>query len=801
MDDLSVVRSSVRRVDGLEKVTGAAKYADDFTLPRMLHGKVLRSPHPHARILKIDTSQAERLSGVRAVLTGKDIPEGRMGVVLDRPLLAKEVARFAGEAVALVAAESLEVAEEALELIEVDYEGLPAVFDMEEAMKPNPEVVVQPGHDKLPTIPAYAGQDIPFDTEGERSNVYRSFHLEEGDIEQGFREADVILENRFEVTRTQHCTMEPHCAMARPELDGGFTVWASEQHPFEAQGFLSRIFGLSRSQVRVITPYIGGAFGGKLFVMACPWAIMLAQKTGRPVKLIYSREEVFVEGLTDVPAIIYLKDGVKKDGTLVARQVKLILNCGAYSGRVLMVTGSSCLGATVNYRIPHFDWNSYCVATNEPPAGPFRGYGGVQVIFAIESHMDMLAKSIGMDPCEFRRKNLFKEGEINLLGQTTTPDIEAEECLDKVVEWIGWNKKEKKNEEGPWKIGRGIIAQGKGGLVSAYSLVEVKVHADSTIEIRHSATEGGQGCHTVLAQIAAEEFNTSVDKIKQIYSDTAITPYDITSTANLTTFNTGNSLRRACQDAKRQIAEVASERLNVEKENLEIRDGLIYIKGQGDAALKLGELFVPGSGGTARSGEIVGHGVFSGRKLSDDEQDRILKKFGSDYMHCHGACAVELAVNVESGEVKVLRVAQCHDMGTPVNPQTCAAQMEGGTGMGIGRALYEDIVIEDGVTKNPNFKEYKLPTIMEVPLGDEVISMMPKCEPHVDGPYGAKGFGESTNCGLSPAIANAIDDAVGVRLLDLSMSREKVLAGLKETKRWEIPLGMGPTKTTAKPPR
>jgi len=335
--------------------------------------------------------------------------------------------------------------------------------------------------------------------------------------------------------------------------------------------------------------------------------------------------------------------------------------------------------------------------------------------------------------------------------------------------------------------------------VSAYSLVEVKVHADGTIEIRHSATEGGQGCHTVLAQIAAEEFRTSPEKIKQIYSDTAVTPYDITSTANLTTFNTGNSLRRACHDAKRQILELASERLKVEKDNLEINDGSIYMKGRSEAALKLGQLFVPGSGGTARRGEIIGHGVFMGRQLSEDEKNRILRKFGTDYMQCHGACAVEVAVNEETGEVKVLRVAQCHDMGTPVNPQTCEGQMEGGTAMGIGRALFEDIVIEEGVTVNPNFNEYKLPTIMEVPLGDDVSSMMPKGEPHADGPFGAKGFGESTNCGLSPAIANAIYNAVGVRLRELSMSREKVLAALKETKRWETPLGMGSTPPSKAP--
>ncbi|MDP2744403.1 MAG: xanthine dehydrogenase family protein molybdopterin-binding subunit, partial [Dehalococcoidia bacterium] len=714
----------------------------------------------------------------RAVLTGKDVPEGRMGVIQDRPLLAQDVVRFVGEPVAMVAAESLEIAEEALDLIEVDYEELPAVFDVEEAMKPRPGVVVQPGHGRLPGMASYAGQPFHAEAKEEQSNVYRHFHLDDGDVEHGFKESDAVVENRFVVTRTQHCAMEPHCAMARPEPDGGFTVWASEQHPYEAQGFLSRIFKLPLSKVRVITPYIGGGFGGKLFVMASPWAILLAQKTGRPVKVVYSREEVFVDGLTDVSMVIYIKDGVKKDGRLWARKVKAVLNCGAYSGRVLVINDFLPLTATVNYRIPHFSWDSHCVATNEPVSGPLRGFGGVQLIFAIESQMDMLAKAVGMDPYQFRRLNLYKEGEKNLLSQTTYAS-EAQECLDKVAGWIGWAGKSENREEGSWRMGRGIAAQAKGGVVGLYSLVDVKVHADGTIEIRHSATEVGQGCHTVLAQMAAEEFQTSVDKVRQIWADTAVTPYDITSTADLTTFNTGNSLLRACQDAKRQIFELAAERLKARAEELELKDGTIYVKGRVEAALKLGDLFVPGGGGTARKGEIIGHGVYAGRAMSPEERGKRLKTFGVDYTESYGACAAEVAVNIETGEVKVLRLAQCHDMGTPVNPQACEAQMDGGTGMGIGRALYEDIVIENGVTVNPNFVDYKLPSIMEVPLEDRVGSMLPGGVPHKDGPYGAKGFGESTSCDVAPAIANAIYDAVGVRVLDLPITREKVLEALK----------------------
>lgn len=777
MADLSVVGTSVPRVDGLDKVTGNARYTADFTLPRVLHGKVLRSPYPHARILGIDTSRAAAIPGVKAVVTGKDAPNERMGVFLERPIIAPDVVRFVGEAVAAVAAETPEIAEEALDAIDVQYEELEPVFDPEEAMKPNPRIVLQAGHAQLPRISAYANLPVLDIADPTRPNIYYRYHLEEGDVEKGFQEADLILEKRYDVTRMQHCCMEPHAAMAQIDPQGNITVWASEQHPHEARGYLSRIFGVSPSKVRVISPYIGGGFGGKLFVMAMPVTILLALKTGRPVKLVYTREETFVDGITDIPMIVHVKDGVKKDGRLVARKIEAILNCGAYAGRVVMITENVATGAAIVYKIPNFQWDSYAVATNEPPAGPLRGFGGVQLVFALETQMDILAEKLGMDPAEFRRKNFFKQGEENLLGMVTD-NIAVEQTMDNVSRWL--KKDEEKHQvKGPWKKGTGFGLEGKTGLVSSYSLAAVKVMSDGTVELRHSATEGGMGSNTAMAQIAAEEFGTTMKKIKTVFSDTALTPFDIVSTANLTTFSTGNAVRLACQDAKRQIFDIAAARLQVAPGDLYLKDSEIYVKDKDTAPLKLSDVFHPGGRGTVNGGELIGQGVYKGRNRTKEQIEKCWKKnVFTDYQNTFGSTSAEVAVNEETGEVRVLRMGQSHDVAQPINVKACEAQIDGGTGMGIGRTLFEDMLVENGVTLNPNFVDYKIPSMAEIPTGEDSAAIVAGT-PHPDGPYGAKGFGESTNCAVAPAITNAIYKAVGIRFNSLPVTREKMLEGLK----------------------
>jgi CO/xanthine dehydrogenase Mo-binding subunit len=770
MAKLSVVGKSVPRLDALEKVTGKAKYSEDLKLPGMLYAKVLRSPYPHARIVKINTERAEKLAKVRAVITGKDAPEERLRFYIrDRYIIARDVVRFVGEPVAAVAAETVEAAEEALDLIEVKYEELPAIFDAEEAMKPNPPVVVHPDLLKYTLSP----QPVPlYRFEPDLPNVYLHRQIRRGNMEKGFEEANLIMENRFSLPMAQHSCLERHNAIAQPEPDGGMTVWVSTHTLYGQKSNLCRLLSLPPSKLRVISLYVGGCFGGKGKVSVPGIAALLALKTGRPVKLVFNRDEVFVDGNSREAMVIYIKDGVKSDGALVAREMKLVLNAGAYSGSTILVTKNAAFGAVGTYSIPNFKLDSYAVATNGPPVGAFRGFGSTEVIWAIESQMDMIAEELSIDPVEIRKINLLKEGEEDVCGMVTH-SIGAKECLDKVAEWIEWGK-ESPVEKGAWKRGKGIALCNKYTMPATVSVVNIKMHQDATIEVRCSTHEVGQGGHTVLAQIAAEEFNTSMNKVKIVYTDTAITPYDGGTISSRSTYHDGNALRLACQDAKRQIFKMASEKIGMPPENLDIKEGVVYVKGE-ERMIKISDLFAPG-GYLLKGGELLGTGTFSGPVESEDPETGQGKSPVAYY--AHGANAVEVMVNKETGEVKVVRSGASFDMGQPINPKLCEGQMEGGMGMGIGTALFEEMVLENGAVINPNFMDYKFPSSMDMPASGDVKSMIAPA-PHKDGPFGAKGFSEGAIVGVAPAIANAIYKSTGVRIKDLPMTKEKVLKQLK----------------------
>jgi len=769
MSEFSVIGKSVPRVDALEKVTGKAKYSVDLTLPGMLYGKVLRSPYPHARIVHIDTSGAEKAAKVRGVVTGKDAPEEGVGWIRDRYILARGTVRFVGEAVAAVAADSIEAAEEALELIKVDYEELPAVFDAEEAMKLHAPVVVHPD------LLKYTRTPLPYPLyrfEPERPNVYIHRPIRKGDTQKGFEESDLIFENRFSAPMMQHSCLELHNALAVPEPNGGLTVYDSTHVMHAHKADLCRLFRLPPSKVRVVSLYIGGCFGGKAGMIVPAIASLLALKTRRPVKLVLNRDEVFVDGTSRESMTIYIKDGVKKDGTLVAREIRMILNAGAYSGTTTLVAKNATFGAVGTYRVPNFKLDSYAVATNAPATGAFRGFGSTEVIWAIESQMDMISEELEIDPLEIRRRNILKEGEEDVCGMKTH-SIGARECLEKVAEWIEWDKEPLK-EEGPWKRGKGIAVGNKYTMPGTRSVVNVKVHPDGAIEVRHSAHEVGQGGNTALAQIAAEEFGTSVDKVRMVFTDTAITPFDAGTVSSRSTFHTGNALRLACQDVKRRIFEIASERLKVPPEDLGLREGVIYAKG-GDKTMKLADLFSP-IGFLLKGGELFGSGTYTGPLESEDADTGQGKRVVTSY--AHGANAVEVSVNVETGEVRVVRNGTSFDMGQPINPKLCEGQMEGGLGMGIGGTLYEEMVLSNGEVVNPNFMDYKCPSSLDLPACVDVKSMI-AAVPHQEGPYGAKGFSEGGLVAVAPAIANAIFKATGVRIRDLPITKEKVLKMLR----------------------
>ncbi|MBM2831485.1 MAG: coxL [Dehalococcoidia bacterium] len=769
MTELSVIGKNTLRIDALDKVTGKAKYVIDVMLPGMLYGKMLRSPHPHARIINIDTSRAARLAGVKAVITGRDISPERLGFIRDRTVLAIDRVRFIGEPVAAVAAVTRELAEEAAGLIRVDYEPLPAVFDPEEAMKPNPAAVIHP------ELLKYALHPLPFPPyrfEPDRPNILIHRHVEHGDVEQGFKESDLVLEDRFSAAPMQHCLMEPHNCVAQMGADGILTVWTTTYwaHWFKAE--VSRVMGLPPSRVRVISLYIGGNFGGRTTPHLGLTAALLALKTQQPVKMAFTREEVFIDSASREPMVLYIKDGVKKDGTLVAREMKAIINAGAYSSLIVQIARSSVFATVGVYRMPHFKFDAYAVATNEPPYGPFIGFGGSHIVWAVENHMDMLAEKLEMDPLEMRRRNLLKEADEDVCGQINH-STGARECLDKMAGWIEWGTTPPL-PSGSWKVGKGVAQGCRQTIAGTTSVAAVKVHEDGAIEVRHSAHEVGQGCNTTMAQIAAEEFGATVDMVKVVFTDTAITPFEFGTVSMRSTFNTGNAVQLACQDAKRQLFALASAKLGVPAEGLDIRDNRIYVKGVPERGLRVPELFTP-LGYLVKGGELVGNGVFTCPISSEDINTGQGKRVVA-YLS-HGANAAEVAVNTETGEVKLLRLGGCYDMGRPINPKACEAMIQMGLAIGTGTALTEEMVVREGRIVNPNFMDYKAPMAMDMPSTDRVAYQFAPA-PHREGPYGAKGFAENTPVPVAPAIGNAVYHAIGVRIKDLPITKEKILAAL-----------------------
>lgn len=788
----SVVGKSIFRLDALDKVTGKAKYCEDLKLPGMLYGKVLRSPYPHAHIMGIDTSRAENLSGVRAVITGRDVPEKRYGPsVFDQHILARRVVRYVGDPVAAVAADSLEVAERALDLITVEYEELPGIFDIEEAWKKNPPVIVHRDLSRYELGKFPPPRLIP-----DRPNVCNLRMLRHGDVEKGFKEADLIVENTFTTTRLQHCSFEPHVSIAQAESDGSLTIWAGRQSIFVAKQYLCKIFDLLPSQVRVIAShYVGGAFGSKVTLSTEPIAAMLAMKTGRPVKLTYTREEMFSSGGTRIPFVIRMRDGVKKDGTLVARDMEMLLGMGAYSGSGPLITRNCIYAAVATYRIPNAKMDAYAVYTNEPIVTSFRGFGNTQVLWAIESQMDIIAEQLDMDAVELRRRNLLEEGNTNITGEIVH-SIGVGECLDKVAAALEWGREPKK-EVGPWKRGKGLALGNKYSMAPTAALAVVKVRGDGTIEVYESADEIGQGCNTVLAQIAAEEFGVSIDDVKVVWGDTAITPYfSRGSTSQRTTFNVGNAIRLACQDAKQQIFQIAAERLHAPAQDMDVRDGTIYVRPNPSQGVSITELFtserelLPGEFGdyVEKSAEILGKGVWVTRPApSDPETAQIpenVARMGGRLVgfYGYGVQGVEVLVNTETGEVKVEKIVAASDVGYPLNPKMCEQQVEGGVAMGIGSALWEELALDKGKVLNPNFGNYKIPTSMNMPKTENVEVFLISA-PHKEGPYGAKGTGETQMTPTAPAVANAIYNAVGVRIRDLPISRERVFKALREKEK------------------
>ncbi|MGH7846849.1 MAG: xanthine dehydrogenase family protein molybdopterin-binding subunit [Candidatus Binatia bacterium] len=762
-----VIGDSVRRLDYPPKVTGKALYLADMKIPGMCHGKILRSPFPHARIGRIDAAKAAAVPGVVAVLTRDDVLKDEgidpyYGPVFkDQTLVATEKARHVGDPVAAVAALELEAAEEALGLIEVEYEELPANLDVQEALRPGAPLI----HDSI-RLPSSGFADLAELRPVEGTNVCTHFKLRRGDVDKGFTESDFVFEDTFTLPATQHSFLETHACIASIDPGGRITVWATTQNPFVVRTQLSNIFKVPVSKVRVIVPYLGGGYGGKVYPKVEPITVALALKARRPVRILLAREEVF-QTITKHGAVIRMKTGVTKDGTLVARECEVLLDTGAYAEIGPRVAKKSAYTAAGPYRIPHLKIDSLSVYTNKPPAGAFRGFGVSQSAWAHESQMDIIAAALKLDPVEIRRKNGYEEGDEFVTGEKLN-SIGFRQCLEETARSIRWHEKPVAPAKGPIRRGKGIACLIKATITPSISSAVVKLNEDSSVTIYAGTIEMGQGSETVLAQVTGRELGVPLEQIQVLGVDTDVVPYDLTTSSSRSTFHMGKAVQLAAQDVIRQLKQIVVEDYGIPAEQIMFSGGKIRLP---EAELDYQEVMFKRFG--MPGGTLVGQGQVK-TQLEDEQGMKSTSAFWFI-----GAGAAEVEVDSETGKIKLLRYATAVDVGKAINRLGCEQQLAGAAITGMGQALFEEIAYDNGRVTNPNFIDYVLPSLGDMPADlDPILVEIP----HPHGPYGAKGIGETALIPVAPAIANAIFDAVGVRIKDLPIKSEKIYLALAEKK-------------------
>ena len=765
----SVIGKRKPRKDGIAKVTGDARYADDLKLPGMLFGKILRSPHPHARIVNIDTSRARRLSGVKAVITGKDtaglpygdvdvaryLPPHMAGEVPDFPNvkhpLALDKVRYIGDEVAAVAATDEATALEALELIQVEYELLPHNFDPLKAME-----------EGAPQIHDYAKKNIC-------SKIFWDF----GEVEKGFSMADLIREDRFTTSAVTHTPLEPRGCVAVFDQTGKLTIWSSTQSPYMRRQQLSKALDMSESSVRVVTPFVGGGFGGK--VCSCEpdfQAALLSRITKKPVKITYTREEEFTATCKRHPMIIDLKTGVKKDGTLTAVQCNILADGGAYvfTGPVVLYLAGAFLATA--YRLPNVRYSGYRVFTNKMSSGAQRGHGAVQPRFAVESQLDMIAEELGIDPVEIRLKNALHPGDTTA-NRFQVKTCGLKECIELSAEHTHWKEK---NESPVPNHGIGISV---GAFISGMAIpphtssgAQVKFHEDGAVTLLTGVTEIGQGSDTILAQIVADELGVAFEDVRVVSSDTEITPVHAGSYSSRGTYWGGKAAKAAAFDAKKQLFEVAAGLLEANPADLEARDRMIFVKGSPEKAIPIRGV-VLASLMEGDGNPIMGRGFY---KAAADYVNFETGEGNVTGAYSFEAQVAEVEVDTETGKARLLKMTVGHDTGTAINPMSIEGQMEGSVSMGMGQALFEESIMKNGVILNTSFVDYGLHTSMDM---TKVESILVETE-NPDDPFEPKEAGEGTQVATPSAISNAIYNAVGVRIKELPITPEKILKALEE---------------------
>lgn len=755
MIKFDVVGKREPMLDAFEKATGRARFTDDLTFPGMLHGKILRSPLSHAKILHVDLSQAEKVPGVKGVTSGRDIPRKKYGIVpmaKDEYALAIDKVRYIGDEVAAVVASSLDAAEEALSKIRVDYEELPAVFDPLEAMTSGAPVI----HENVP------------------NNVSASIRKEFGNVEKAFRESDYLFEDTFDTQAVNHAPLEPQAAIGMVDHSGKVTLWSSTQIPFFLRRNLATTLDIPESRVRIIKPKVGGGFGQKIDLYAKDFcAAFFAMKTLRPVKFVYEREEVFISTRQRHPMHIDLKTGMKKDGTILAQQFKVIADGGAYNSTAPLLITLAGFFIMLPYRLENLLFEGYHVYTNKPVGGAMRGHGIPQVRFAVENQLDIIAEKMGIDPLDIRLKNAFLAGEphpAKLLVQTCG----FSETLKEAAEEIGWKEK-----RGKLPFGRGVGLAGASfpSGVSNMSHISsggiVKIERDGSITLLTGAADIGQGAETVLSQIVAEELGVRLEDIRITAADTEITPLDPGTFGSGVTLRAGNAARIAARAAKEKLFEAVAEKMESNIRDLEAKDRRIFVKENPERGMSFQEA-IKVYQYSDRPMPIIGRGSY----MPPAKEPTTLLKENGNFSPAYSFMtqAAEVQVDTRTGKVKVLKMVAAHDCGRAINPMLVEGQLEGSVAGGMGQALYEDVMTEKGQVLNPSFLDYGLPTAMEVPA---VTSVEVETD-DPEGPFGAKESGEGTQLAPAPAIINAIYDAIGIRFKSLPVTPEKVLEALQK---------------------
>jgi CO/xanthine dehydrogenase Mo-binding subunit len=787
MAEFRVINKPLPRKDSIEKITGEAKYTFDIKLPNMLYARILRSPSAHAKIVKIDTSKAEKLSGVKAVITGKDTKGMKFAFVdtphypCDQPVIAEDKVRFIGESVAAVAAVDMDTANEALDLIEIDYKPISAVFNPEESMKKGAPQI----HDEQIPEPGRkcAWQDWGVARAAKSynpiNNIGARVNLGYGDSEKGFAEADYIREDTWDIPRTSHACMEPHGVVASYNpFTGYLDVWLSHMG-FEIKRYwIAKTLGIPIGKVRVHKTFVGGAFGGKAQVFDHEIiAAFLSRKTGKPIKLILPRDEVFTSTNNSIALKVNVKKGVKKDGTIVAQHVKLVSDMGAYRGSVPVCLFLCHSMRDAIYNIPNLTHEGIGVYTNKSTTMAKRGHGSQQMTTAIESQMDWIAEDLGLDPVEFRLKNLRHKGDV-LPNKDTLHSYGLPDCIKKVVEASNWYQKRGKLEPGHG-IGLSISSMFNGSGYWPFTAASiVRMNHDGSVTLYMGQAEFGQGPTTTTCQLVAEELGLKLDKVNIIDGDSELCQIDFSNWLSGGTFCSSKACLFAARDLKQQILKVAAEMLEKDVKDLEMLDGRVYIKEDPDESLDFGEI-LRYSIQKHNGDTLIGKGFT--KPVPEIEFYPSLSKGSGRWTDAYSFTASVAEVNVDpkTGRTKVDHIWLGDDCGRELNTLICQGQLQSQAVMGIGDALFEEVMFSEGRTINPNFVDYEIPRAFDIPE----LTVIDASDPDPNGPYGAKEIGECARACVIGSIVNAVYDATKVKVNSLPLHPEKIFRAMRENKK------------------